>query len=575
MHREINIESIRILEEEITEHERAAVKLKRARNSLLNVSKLPPEVLGNIFGWNVALKGDFDGLEKESHNFLLVCHHWFEVASRTPELWAFWSNSPKDWARWHRRSGNAPLDLVLSGCGYDKRYFDDALCDTLEDHAAKDTIRRVHLSTGHTGFVGSILDSLTLDFEGVRPNSIKSLILENLSKGPMDVSDFFAHHRFPKLQRLKFRNCSISSWDHLTSRTSALTTLELDLNIPSPIPTTSQSLSILSSNPALRKVALLRRAVPDDRDGKSFPRVQLHQLKDLRLDGDVRCVLNLLHQLDHPRNMDILTLTLRNCDDMDVSQVVGPYLRDHLQRRDRNQNGLSFFVSSGYRTHRAPHVTLRIGNAGGINFSDPPELQIGTFVDITTLLNGKPHDVRERVVLGLVACIPREEVVYFNTQSNPVATVDPCTQFPNIRALSFNCVSLSAAFPGPGMAGEGEIFAPLEYVLLENVDDEDDWSPLVTFLVSRASSGNRLDTLVIGDSCDTPQEVVEAIRDTVRELRIGHHNSQLRLPEVGPNALYPQTLLDPVPREHMGYVYLLTSSPLSPPRLSPDKTMPL
>ena len=72
---ETNVGSIHALEEQIREHERAIIQLKRDRNSLLNVSKLPPEVLGDIFHWNVTIKGDFDGLDEESHNFLLVCHH--------------------------------------------------------------------------------------------------------------------------------------------------------------------------------------------------------------------------------------------------------------------------------------------------------------------------------------------------------------------------------------------------------------------------------------------------------------------------------------------------------------------
>ena len=87
MDREINLDSILALEKQIVEHERATIRLKRARNSLLNVSTfLPPEILGKIFRWNVIPDEDFGGLPKDSYNFLLVCHHWFEVASRTPEL---------------------------------------------------------------------------------------------------------------------------------------------------------------------------------------------------------------------------------------------------------------------------------------------------------------------------------------------------------------------------------------------------------------------------------------------------------------------------------------------------------
>ena len=120
MDRKINIDSIRALEEQIREHERAAIKLKRARNSLRNVSKLPPELFGKIFCWNVIREGDFDELDDGSHNFLLVCHHWFEVASHTPELWCFWGNTLIDWARWCHCSETAPLDLVLGNHGHCK-----------------------------------------------------------------------------------------------------------------------------------------------------------------------------------------------------------------------------------------------------------------------------------------------------------------------------------------------------------------------------------------------------------------------------------------------------------------------
>ena len=144
MNGETNIESILALDEQIREQEKVIAKLKRARNSFLNISKLPPELLGNIFRWNIALKNDFDGLEEGSHNFLLVCHHWYEVALSTPELWGYWGNTQKDWARRHHRSGTTPVDLVLN-VYEDDGVFDVALFNVLQDHANRDTIRRIHL----------------------------------------------------------------------------------------------------------------------------------------------------------------------------------------------------------------------------------------------------------------------------------------------------------------------------------------------------------------------------------------------------------------------------------------------
>ena len=143
---EININSIRVLEERIKEHERSIIKLKRARNSLLNVSKLPPEVLGDIFRRNVVVEEDFGGLEEGSYSFLLVCHHWFEVASCTPELWSFWGNNLGDWEkRYLHSSTGTPLDLVLDELIHMFGSVSESQCTVIKDHAARDTIRRVHL----------------------------------------------------------------------------------------------------------------------------------------------------------------------------------------------------------------------------------------------------------------------------------------------------------------------------------------------------------------------------------------------------------------------------------------------
>jgi len=114
---EINLDSILALEKQIEGHEgheQTIIQLKRTRNSLLNVSTLlPPEILGGIFRCNVIPDGDFNGLPNGSYNFLLVCHHWLEVASCTPELWSFWGNSARDWEHRHSRCRTTPLDLVL------------------------------------------------------------------------------------------------------------------------------------------------------------------------------------------------------------------------------------------------------------------------------------------------------------------------------------------------------------------------------------------------------------------------------------------------------------------------------
>ena len=517
---ETNLDSICALEEQIREHERAIIQLKRTRNSLLNVSKLPPEVLGNIFHRNVALKSCFYELDKRSHNFLLVCHHWFEVASRTPEIWSFWGNTPKDWARFCHRSGTAPLDLVFYF--EDGEYFNTTLRSVLQDRATRDTIRLAHLATGNSELLSSMVASLTSNSEELRSNSMESLVLWNFDKARVDVSDFFARQHFPKLRHLELFLCTISSslWDHLPSRTSVLTTLVLNFPSPSPVPTTRQLLSVLASNPALRRVTFIGLAAPDNDGGLPSLRVKLRHLKKLCLRGDLRYVIRLLYQLDYPRNMDELHLTPCDCDVVDISRIIGPYLRDYLQRHKRPRNGLRLFVSSEYSTSRVRQIALHAGDAGGINFSAP--IQVGAFAVITVVLNvALGSDAAKRATLDLITHVPREEVVYFQTYNDPVAMEVASTQFPNVRALSLDRARLSATFPSSNLVGDGRIFPSLEHVLLKHVFvDDGDWSPLMAFLARRAPFGGRLDTLVITNSPPMCPEMMEGIRRMVRELKL-------------------------------------------------------
>ena len=519
MDRETNIHSIRALEEQIrnSEHESAAVKLKRVRNSLLNVSKLPPEVLGNIFRWNVSFKGHFDGLDEGSHNFLLVCHHWFGVASSTPGLWSFWGNTLKDWGRWCHRSRIAPLDLILDDCHQNNGRFGTTLRNVLQDRAARDTIRRVHLKTEDSDLLSSIIAPLASSCEELRPNGIKSLILRNQGDGPVDISNFFAHYRFPKLRHLSLSNCAISSWDHLGSRTFVLTTLNLHFTYPSPIPTTSQILSILASNPALRKVALDGRAAPGDGGDKTSFRVQLPHLKDLKLVGRLRHAVGLLYQLDHPRDMDVLSLTLYDADIADISQIIGPYLRDHLQRRDRPRNGLVLSALSRRTAEPDRSRLIFLANTGGTNFSTLALGRMDMFAEICVLLNGTiSESVLDRAVLDLITYAPPEEVVYLQTCCNPAAMEDTRAQFPSLRALSLESISLPAAFPNPKLIADGKVFPSLEHILLNKlIVDDGDWGPLVAFLDCRMSSGNPLHTLVITHSNHMCPEVTESITGMV------------------------------------------------------------
>ena len=495
---------------------RVIIRLKRARNSLLNVSKLPPEVLGDIFQRSVTLKDDFGELEEGSWNFLFVCHHWFKVALHTPEVWSFWGNTPTGWARWHRYSGTAPLDLVLDDDDYDGSTFDITLCNALRDHAARDATRRVHLWSEDVVVLNSIISPLTSAGKGVRHNSVESFVLSNNDNTPVDVSDFFTHYRFPKLQRLILHNCSITSWDLLTSRTTVLTSLTLRLSHPSPTPTTSQLFSILASNPSLQALSLLEYAVPTDSGAESSYRVSLHHLKELELVGGSRHVIGLLHQLDHPGNVN-LDITLYNRTVADTPRMVGLYLRDYLQHRDKSPNGLGLSVSRSKR-----RITLRVGDMGRIDPSTPVWRRIVPFISIALALD---QTLLEKVFLDLVPYTPQDEVVYLCSWDEPATMEDMSTRFPKFRALHSCSIPLHTVFPGSALDGDGEISTSLQHIFLEQpVVVGGNWSPLTTLLARRASSGNRLESLRLELSPHMCLEAEEHIKSMVREFKITRAN---------------------------------------------------
>ena len=517
----MNVKSILALEEQIREYEnavntielkKAVIRLKRSRNALLNISTLPPEILGEIFQSKVTLEDNFGGLEEGSHNFLFVCHHWHEVALRTPGVWSFWGNTLSDWARWYRYSATAPLDLVLSFIDqHEDGPFDGALHDTLQDRAARDTIRWIHLQTEDEALLNSVISPLTAACDGVRSNSVESLILLNEADGRVDVSNFFAHYCFPKLQYLNLEYCSIASWGLLTSRTAVLTTLILHFDDPSLTPTTSQLLSILTSNPTLRKLTLSGNTIPNDSGGESPLRVPLHHLKELELYGGLPHVLGLLHRLDHPANMDRLNLTLLGCTVTDIPQTIGPYLQNHLRRRGWSRNGL------GLRALRSKrYVILSTGDTYRTGLP-APERHTDWFFGITVWMDPILEDFLENALLDLIAHTPRDDVVLFQAKCGLVAVGDISAQFPNLKVLEFRNrnLPLPTIFPESIVGGDEGTLSSLQHMGFMEGPVSGDWSPLTAFLACRASSREQVSSLTI--SCShVCQEVKEHIRTMVQ-----------------------------------------------------------
>jgi len=515
MGREINIDSIQALDKRIKEVTAELTRLKRSRNSLLNIARVPPEILGHIFRFNVVLEvGDcrFATVREDAYNFLLVCHHWFEVALHTPELWSFWGNSLDDWKRRYLRSGTSALDLTLEGWLYEDGSFDEALRDALRDRAARGVIRKVHLRSEDPELLTAIVSSLTPEDECVRLSAIESIDLSDV-----DVSDFFARHRFPKLRDLYLSGSfQISAWDHLISHTMALTTLSLDFDdtIPSAaIPTTSQILSLLASNHNIRSLTLQWFTIIDDGGNDFKSSVPLCHLEQLSLTGNV---FPILHRLELPERLDHAELGFYDCTLEEVVGTAGPYIRDYLQRDARFRDRLGVFVET------APTYILLHASVVGIGYHGPNRLP----------QNGPP-DARFRATFpqrisfherelcaDVLALLPQESIVNLKTEF--MVAEEMAVAMLNLETLHFVGMEVSNGFLLPKLDGPNahkRLLPSLQRLYLENVKVENgDWGPLLTYLAHQTSDNRIISLNVFGDGVHVCSDVVKQIEGLVEEF---------------------------------------------------------
>ena len=519
MGREINIDRIHDLEKQIEESAGDTIELKRARNSLLNISVIvPPEILGSVFRWNVTPENGLpplNGFRKGTYNFLLVCHHWFEIASHTPELWSYWGNTLGKWWRRHKRSGTTPVDLVLGGHRPTdwKKPFSSPLRDVVRDRAAYDGIRSLHLRGGRP-LLTSIISALIPDDEDVRCSSIESITLRWV-----DVSKLFASYRFPKLWYLDLKGVTISSWEDIGL--TGLTTLSLSIKEP---PTTPQLLSILASNPRLQSLTLTSHTIPHDNIDRSTAPVLLHHLKKLSLRGNFHLVFQLLHQLKHPEVMDEITLLISGCTVEDVLGDLGQYVRDYIRRDGRFRDGLGVRVASSVRDITL-QVTTTNKKAGWI--------QTTTFASFIVTLQEDFHPFSEnRTCVDFVACTPREHVVYFDADLKMDAVLWTVAAMPKLQELHLtDLVFGSGSFlqPGPdGPPADEKILPSLRHLHLEHIilHDPDDWSELISYLTRQTSGGQGISLTISNPRYrHICRGVLKRIESLVEELQVSGLNS--------------------------------------------------
>lgn len=517
---EINIDSILDLEKQIEEDLGDVIQLKRTRNSLLNISILvPPELLGRIFRWNVIPDRYSGVVQGGSYNFLLVCHHWFEVASGTPELWTYWGNTLEEWSRRCRHPGTAPVDLVLHANNYDKkaRAVDGPLRNALRDRATRGSVRSIRLRGRNTDLLDTIISSLTPDGEGNRCSSIESLTLERGTD--LDISKFLTRHHFPKLRVLRLSTSArITSWDHLRVQATSLTTLLLGFPETQSCITTSQLFSILALYPNLQDLSLYHAMIPEDVDDESAFQAPLHQLKQLHLVGDCSHVLRLLECLERSGKPESVNLALMGCTKEPVSEFLEPYLRNHIRHDNRFRDRL------GVRASSSPaYMSFHVSTLDELNNPTMLPERNNPFVCFAIEFADplcEDEGLGDRLCTNLIMVIPREHVVCFGGNLGPRAMRDQFVTMSNIEYLELEMPEAISAllqiFSHLDPLSNTKPLPSLRRLCLHfNPQEGHNWGSLITYLTRQTSGGQAISLWLGGERPPIPPEVVKEIEGLV------------------------------------------------------------
>ena len=519
---ETNIDLILSLEKRIEEGTEDVIHLKRARNSLLNISaRVPPEILGHIFCWNVIPQGYFGGLRKGSYNFLLVCHYWLEVASGIPELWSFWGNTLEQWSRRYQHSKTTPIDVVLDAIPVPDIPFDGPLRETLRDRAASDSIRSLHLGGWYIPLLRSVISSLTPDGEGTRSSSIESLVLDyDDGDGDPDIYNFLARHRFPRLRNLRIStDAGISYWGHFKLQSSSLTTLSLRYGATPSSPTVSQLLSILASYPNLQDLSFREELdgaeISHGISNESAFRVPLRCLKKLYLRGSWRHVFRLLDQLEYPDRLGRADLYLE-CATEGISELLAPYLQERIRRDGRFQGRLAIDASDlcDYPSFEI-NATGKFGIPTALPWHEHPSMSFWVL-----LKDPVPQGAGEKLFVNFVALAPREHVVRFAARLSTHAIRDLVATMPNIEYLDLTGLVVSDMFLQPDPPSRTKLLPSLRRLSLScfTLQNDDDWGPLINYLIHQTSDGQAISLRFYGAYPPVPSEVAREVEDLVERF---------------------------------------------------------
>ena len=293
-----------IIDRNIARLEESIRALKSRRNDLSPISRLPVEILCNIFKFSLTESWT---MKPESWtNFSQVSQQWRTSALSAPELW---TNIPLNYPRWARemliRSKMAKLTIRSS---HSDEISNPKTIETVKS-CLYEMIRVGEIKL--TWFPGLTLAEIFWDLPKSAPQ-LHTLCIRPSTGTAFSIPEDFLYDT-NRLQHVELTNCKIS-WDSPLLTGLTRLTLQASLKANSSI---IQVLQALQRMPALTDLHL-KDSIPDDSEGPfTYAVVDLPCLRVLNISSGVGALTAVLRHITFPHSA-ILNLT---CKEIQFTQV--------------------------------------------------------------------------------------------------------------------------------------------------------------------------------------------------------------------------------------------------------------
>ena len=308
-------DAIDALQKQIDSYAVATGKLRSAQNSHVAISRLPVELLSEVFLCIVESGIDNDGtyFAAGTFIFLQVCKHWNEVAVNFPRLWIWRTpGTVGAWPLFSTRSKDAPLSLTWRS----------QISIAVKDIFTGPAIRKIHRLdfSGTSGQLTRLLEALD---SSALSNS--SSIRLRTSPGKYDKQpDYLV--RFLPSSFLKLLELDIDFLPDPVSpilTTSNLTLLKLHAPNNDNPHILSQFLQTLQLHPNLQELDLRDGGIPTSESPGPLVLPVLPRLADLRLRGHKRLVVPCLDLISMSSPLHNIVIYVEDADSINDSALTG------------------------------------------------------------------------------------------------------------------------------------------------------------------------------------------------------------------------------------------------------------